>query len=358
MAELFDDFEINRKPRWPRLVRALGGSLILHGLIVAAVAFAPTVRAVFVFVGMASEADYVDEDYTLGDVRERAIMIKLSGPHEKLYYPAGYFEVNSPTAPAAEVIEEARVEPRPTPTPVRPRPTPTPIATPAPSASPEVAQNAQEGGDAKPLTPEEQKAQEEKDKRAALDQVAEQNKTKLPPKINSKPFKDILAKWNEEYVKGNLNLNGTINITLEADREPDGTLVNMEMTGGSASDPTMKEIAKDVVAALSASRALAFLEGARHLKMTLTLDQRKLSVVADTSVESAEKATAMANVYGIGIGYQRWKTSGKDEGEVWKNTRVRAQGNQILISFEMPRGTAGTLLAKQIPAAKQPDAQK
>ncbi|HEX8853373.1 MAG TPA: hypothetical protein VF754_07800, partial [Pyrinomonadaceae bacterium] len=328
-----------------------------------AAAFAPTVRAALVLIGMASDADYVEEDYTLGQIRERATIIKFSDRHEKLYYPPGYFEVNSPTAPAAEIVQEARVEPQPTPPPpVRPKPTPTPVPTPEPAASQEVAQGAQDSsggdGDAKPLTPEEQKAQEEKDRRAALDQVAEQNKTKLPPKINSKPFKDILAKWNEEYVKGNLNLNGTINITLEADREPDGTLVNMEMTGGSASDPAMKEIAKDVVAALSASHALAFLEGARHLKMTLTLDQRRLAVVADTSVESADKASAMANVYGLGITYQRYKTSGKDEGEVWKNTRVRAQGNQILISFEMPRGTAGTLLAKQVPSAKQQDANK
>jgi hypothetical protein len=356
MAELFDDFEINRKPRGSRLTRSLVGSLIVHGLLVAAFAFAPTVRAAFVLMGMASEADYVDEDYTLGEIRERATIIKLSDPNQKLYYPPGYFEVNSPVAPAAEVIAEARVEPEPTPVPVRPTPTPTPAATPAPAASPEVAANTPAGEDAKPLTPEEQKAQEEKDKRAAFDQAAEQNKIKSPPRINGKPFKDILAKWYER--KDELNLDGTVNITLEADREPDGTLVNMEMTGGSASDPLMKEIAKDVVAALSASRALAFLEGARHLKMTLTLDQRKLSVVADTSVESADKATAMANVYSLGITYQRYKTSGKDEGEVWKNTRVRAQGNQILISFEMPRGTAGTLLAKQVPATKPQDANK
>ncbi|HEV2707331.1 MAG TPA: hypothetical protein VGV59_15530 [Pyrinomonadaceae bacterium] len=352
MAELFDDFEINRKPRWPRLVRALAASLILHGLMVAFVAFAPTVRAAFVLMGMASEADYVDEDYTLGEIRERATIIKFSDPHEKLYYPPGYFEVNSPTAPNAEVVAEARVEPQPTP--VRPKPTPTPAATPEPTASPEAVASADQ--DASPLTPEEQKAQEEKDKRAALDQMAEQNKTKLPPRINGKPFKDLLAKWYER--KDELNLNGTVNITLEADREADGTLVNMVMTGGSASDPLMKEIAKDVVAALSASRALAFLEGARHLKMTLTLDQRKLAVVADTSVESADKASAMANVYSLGITYQRYKTSGKDEGEVWKNTRVRSQGNQILISFEMPRETAGTLLAKQVPTTKQQDANK
>ncbi len=351
MAELFDNYEINRTPRWPRLARTLAGSLVLHGLLVLAVATMPTVQAALHLFGMISDADYVSEAYTLGEIRERATIINIAD--QKLYYPPGYFETNAsgaPIAPDAQVLQEAaRVQPTPRPTPLKPKPTPTPT----PAASSEVASNNRNDNQSPPLTEEEHKAQEEKDKRAALDKIAEQSKTKLPPKINSQPFKDILAKWNQEYAKGNLKLNGTINITLEADREDDGTLVNMEMTGGSASDPALKQIAEDVVKALSASHALAFLEGSRRLKMTLALDQSRLSVIAKTSVESEEKAHAMAKVYGLGIGVQRWKTSGKDEGEVWNRTNVTSSGADLIIKFEMPRDTASTLLAKQVPGAKK-----
>ena len=356
MAELFDNYEINRAPRWPRLARALAGSFVLHGLLFLAVAFVPTIRAVLHLVGMASGADYVSEDYTLGEIRERATIVKLTDPHQKLYYPPGYFETNAPNAPVAEEVPQA-ARPLPTPKPVKPTPTPVAMPTPAPTASPEVAANNQNDGEGKPLTEEERKAQDEKERRAALDKVAEQSKVKLPPKINSKPFKDLLTKWNDKYVNGELNLKNTISVTLEADREDDGTLTNMELTGGSAGDPSLKDLAQDIVKTLSASHVLAFLEGTRHLKMTLTLDQKKLFVVANTTVESEEKARDMASVYGLGIGYQRLKTGGKDEGEVWKKTSVEARGKQVIIKFEMPRDTASTLLAKQVPALKK-DANK
>ena len=170
--------------------------------------------------------------------------------------------------------------------------------------------------------------------------MAEQNKVKLPPKINARPFKDMLVKWNGEYEKGRLNLNGTISVTLEADRNEDGTLTNMVMTGGSASDPALKELAKDVVTTLSASRALEFLQGSRHLKLRLVLDRQKLSIAVSTEMDSAERASSMANVYGLGIMGMRWKKAGTDEGQVWKNTKVSATDKNIVVTFDMPREMA------------------
>ena len=346
MAELFEEFEVNREPRSRSLARTTLLSLALHAGLVALVLYGPTVRAFWQLASMVTGAEYGDEAYERGSVRERAVMIS---PHEKLYYPPGYLNPNLPPAPDAQAAEE----PTPTPTP-KPRPTPRPTTTATPEATPEVA-DKEGGGDDSGLSDEEKKAKAEQEakEREALARVAEQNKVKLPPKINARPFKDMLVKWNGEYERGRLNLNGTISVTLEADRNEDGTLTNMVMTGGSASDPALKELAKDVVTTLSASRTLEFLQGSRHLKLRLVLNRQKLSVAVSTEMDTAERASSMANVYGLGILGMRWKKAGTDEGQVWKNTRVTAQGKAIVVTFDMPRETAGSLLARQVGKARE-----
>ncbi|HEX7175642.1 MAG TPA: hypothetical protein VF240_10320 [Pyrinomonadaceae bacterium] len=348
MTELFEEFEVNREPRSKSLARTTVLSLAVHGVFIMLVLYGPTVHAFWQLASMVTGAEYADEAYERGAVRERAVMIS---PHEKLYYPPGYLNPTLPPAPDAQVVEE----PTPTPTP-RPRPTPKPRPTPAPTpdAASEVADKDKPGDDSA-LSDEEKKAKAEQEakEREALDRVAEQNKVKLPPKINSRPFKDMLVKWNGEYEKGRLNLNGTIAVTLEADRNEDGTLTNMVMTGGSASDPALKELAKDVVATLSASRALEFLQGSRHLKLRLVLDRQKLNITVNTEMDSAERASSMANVYGLGIIGMRWKKAGTDEGAAWKNTRVSAQDKTIVVTFDMPRETAGSMLARQVGKARE-----
>ena len=163
----------------------------------------------------------------------------------------------------------------------------------------------------------------------------------------------MLVKWNEEYEKGQLDLDKTIEVTLEADRNEDGTLTNMEMTGTSSNDPALKELAKDVVRTLSASGVLSFLQGARHLKMRLRLDQQKLTVLAVTEVESEAQARNMSITFNAGLMYEQFRTAGKDENQVWKNTRISSSGREISVSFEMPRGVAGSLLARQVTKAKE-----
>lgn len=340
MAQLFEDFEINRTPRWPRLARTGLLSLAAHAALFLFILYAPTISALWQLRSMITGAEYGDRDYTMGEVRERAVMI---GPAEKLQYPPGYFTQGAPVMADAQVVEE----PTPTPTP-RPRPTPrpTPEPTPTPAEKTEVAGADGDKPDGE-LT-DEQKQAKEQEERDALAKAAEQSGVKLPPRPNPKPFKDMLAKWAAEYEKGNLNLKGNISVTIEADRQEDGTLTNMEMTGGSAGDPTLKELAKDVVRTISASQVLAFLEGARRLKMTLTLNQSKLNVVASTEMDTPERAKTMANVYGLGIAGMRWKRGGTDEGQVWKNTGVAARGKSVVVTFDMPRDTAGSLLAKQV----------
>lgn len=305
MAELFENFDVERKPLWPRLLRTVTLSVFLHAVLALTVFYGPTMYAFWELASAVTGVDYSDEEYALGQVRERAVMLE---PGDVLLdVPPDYVKVQ----------EEAVEAPQPTPEP-KPTPSPTP----------------NNGGDTAG---------------SLVETIAQASDVPLPPRLtNVRPFKDFLAKWSKKYDEGQLDLNNTVEVTIEADRREDGTLENMELTGASASDPIMKELAVDTVQAIGASGALSFLEGARRVKLHLILDRQKLSVEASSEVETAERASKMASVYSLGITAMRWRKSGTDEGVVWEKTTVRSKGKEVVINFEMPRDAAGSLLAKQV----------
>lgn len=354
MAELFRDFEVNKTPRWRRMTCALAGTFALHIAFVAAILYVPSIQAALSLVGAFSGADYVSEDYERTQIRERAQIIKIGG---KFQYPEGYFNIFKHRAPDANLIAEARPKPTPKAT---PKPTPKPSPTPSPEPSPQLAQKDAKAGDktqqgangndktqqGTTLAPS--AASDDVQKQAAeADKVAERMKVKKFPPINSKPFKDLLARANEQKQRGELDLSGVIQMTIEADRNEDGTLSNVTMVGGSTSNAALKELAKEFVSALSASHALSVLEDAHHLRMNFRADSSSISVRATTKVASAARADEMAKGYGMLIFGARL-TRPENEREVYRNTTVSANGDEVTVKFDMPRQTATQMIQKQL----------
>jgi hypothetical protein len=337
MAELFTDFEVNKTSRWRKLLRLTSVSFVLHTLFFAAIIYVPVLREAFHIAGRFSGAEYVDEDYEKIRIRD-AVMIQGS---EKFQYPPGYF-TDQFKYPDAEII------PQPTPVPVprmTPEPTPIPTPTPSPSPTPSPQTTGSPGtGDA---TVAGTTTEEAADKN--LDKVAEQNNVKRPPTINKRPFVDLLVKYNELKVKGELDLSGPVEMTIEADRNPDGTLRNVQVVRKSG-DPKLVEATKDFVAALSASGALNFLEGTDHLTLTLKLDAA-VSVSASTEAASESEARQKALGYNALLLGGAYLKKGRDEGTIMSNTKVTASGKQITISFNLPREAISAMLKKQIPAS-------
>ncbi|HYP53243.1 MAG TPA: hypothetical protein VEQ42_06860 [Pyrinomonadaceae bacterium] len=335
MAELFDKFEINKEQRWPRLARTVAGSLVVHALLVAAVLYVPTLRSALKIAGMLSDADYVEEDYTLADIKN-ATIIRFS--REKLYYPPGYFTLN-PNAPVAEVKE---VQPKPT-----PRPTPKP--KPSPEATPEVARNADAQGDPAGADADAQadgpKSEEE------LNKLADESKVKRFPKVNTKPFKDLLAKSKEMMERGELDLSGSITMTVEANRNDDGTLSDINVVHVSTKNPRLSALAIEFIRVLGASRALAALEGTRRLRMTVESTPARVSAVVTTRAESAERAREMETGYNFLLMLARMKKAQADEGAVYQNTKISARGDTLTLTFGMSRPAVTKMLAKHVPAA-------
>ncbi|HEX8178992.1 MAG TPA: hypothetical protein VF525_05550 [Pyrinomonadaceae bacterium] len=351
MAELFADLDLDRRaPRGARMLRTITGSLVVHTIFVLCLVYVPAVRDTFQLASTLSGIRFVDEAYDRTEVGERAVMIKAD---DKLYYPAGYFEQTNAAAPLAPPPAEPQFvaavrPPKPTPTPT-PVPTPAPSASPSPSpaSSPEVAQNgAAKPGASPAASPNASPSPVEPQTAEEAERALQANSQPKFPPINARPFTDLLQKGQQMKAAGEIDLNGTLELTVEADRHADGTLGNIEITGGSVSNAKLKELAKAFIAALSESKALAALVDTEHLRMQLKLDDKEVDVRIVTEMESADLAAKRANGYRGAIMLGAFAKKGKDEEAIFKNLRVTVNDKQVGLTLNMPRQAAGDLLSK------------
>ena len=328
------------------MLRTLGASLVAHALFLAAIIYVPAVRDTFRLASTLSGIQFVEEDYTKTAVGERATIINLAD--NKLYYPAGYFSQTAlPSPDAPQVVAEIR--PVPTPKPIRVRPTPKPSPTPEASPSPEatVETAAKSEGDktgdpnASPTPATPQTAEE-------AERIAKEANVEKFPTINTKPLTDLLQQGKQMRDAGEIDLSGNLEMDVEGDREDDGRMTNVVVTGAAASNPKLVGLAKDFIAAISDSKLLAALKGTRHLKLHVKLDDKEVAVRVLTEMTSEGEATMMSNGYQglLFIGAQSKK--GKDEEAIFKSVQITSEAKQIVLTFNMPRKVAGELLSKLI----------
>ncbi|MFN2483260.1 MAG: hypothetical protein ABR554_17510 [Pyrinomonadaceae bacterium] len=349
MAEIFQThyaMEDDAETRARRFVRWVGGSVALHALLVAALVYIPAVRDTFSLANQLSGFRVVSRDYEKTQVYERAVLVNLAA--QKLYYPAGYFEVASQTAVPSpddpKFVAAVNPTPVPTPKPVKVKPTPTP--SPEASPSPKSAEDAAEGekvknGDASAAaSPAEPKSEQE-----AEQIIKDANQEKFP-EINTKPFEDLLAQGKKMKDEGEIDLTGTLEMSVEADRRDDGKLEHVEITGESASDPKLHQLAKDFISALSDSELLKVLDGTRHVRMKVRLDDREVSVRVMTEMESADLASKKTNAYNGMLWIGAMSKKGKDEEAIFKSVKIKNEAKQVVLTFQMPRKDAGALLSK------------
>jgi hypothetical protein len=339
MAEIFQThyaLEGDAETRARRFVRWVGGSVVLHALLLAALIYIPAVRDTFSLANQLSGFRVVSKDYDKTEVYERAVLVNLAA--QKLYYPAGYFEVASQTAVPSpddpKFVAAVNPTPEPTPKPVRvkPTPTPSPEASPSPKSAEEVTQDEK--------SPAEPKSEQDAEKI-----IKDANQEKFP-EINTKPFEDLLAQGKKMKESGEIDLTGTLEMSVEAERQDDGKLANVEITGASASDPKLHQLAKDFISALSDSQLLKVLDGARLLHLKVRLDDKQVSVRVMTELESADLASKKTNAYNGMLWLGALSKKGKDEEAIFKSVKINNEANQVVLTFEMPRKDAGALLSK------------
>jgi len=329
----------------PRVLRTLGASLVAHALFLAAVVYVPTVRDTFRLASTLSGIQFVEEDYTKTAIGDRATIINLAD--NKLYYPADYFSQTAlPSPDATQLVAEVRSVP--TPKPIRVRPKPTPAVSPSPETAADAETTAQNEGDkigdpnASPTPAAAPQTAEE------AERIAKEANVEKFPKINTKPLTDLLQQGKQMRDAGEIDLSGNLEMDVEGDREDDGRLTNVVVTGAAASNPKLVGLAKDFIAAISDSKMLAALKGTRHLKMHVKLDDKEVAVRVLTEMASEGEATMMSNGYQGLLFIGALDKKGKDEEALFKGVQISSEAKQIVLTFNMPRKVAGDLLSKLI----------
>src|SRR5258708_38737875 len=218
---LFGNFEINREPFWPRISWLLAGSGVWHLVVVAAVILIPPVRDALSLAALFQGAGFVDKAYNKTHIENEGDITEIT--LEKFHYPEGYFALDQQGMPITQ--------PSPSPAPftppvfspsqlVNPSPTPAPVASPSPAISANVTPTPTPSAEDEKAR---QKVEEE------LDKLAAENGVKRPKEINTRPFKDLLIEAKKKKDSGELKLDGQIELTVDADRDPDGKLKNAKV---------------------------------------------------------------------------------------------------------------------------------
>jgi len=302
------------------------------------IAFIPPVRDALSLALIFSGGSIVDRPYTKTQIENEGEITEITT--EKFQYPEGYFAMDqvplpTPTPTPLPVVASAPFNPAP----ISPSQL-DPLATPSPTASPLIAMNATPTPT--PNAQDEaarQKAEEE------LDKVAAENGVKRPREINTRPFKDLLVAAKKLKDEKKLNLDGQIELTVEADRDEQGKLTNAKVTD-KRGDKTLESVALDFVAALSDSGVLDFLEDVKHLRVSVKLDQSNVEVEAATEVVSEERARQLEKTYGWMIVLGRIAKKGKDEEVYYNHTQVSSNQKEVSVKFAMPRAEMSAMLSK------------
>ncbi len=357
MSEIFSTFEVNRESRWSALLGLIGGSVILHLALAATVIFVPTFRDALNLAVLAGSAGYADRAYKRTVVGEDIQMVEVG---QKFRYPDGYFApdfgagVVAPTPdPMAPKIISTFKPPKPEST---PSPAPSPVPSPSPPGTAAVAGNAKSSASPSPEKAAADKTPPAEDQKTD-DEVLGINENE----INTRPLKDWLGRANALKEKGMIDLDADLEMTIEARLNADCKLDDPKVVQKSG-DNQMVDLAKDLAAAISDSRMLLFLKDPEKvqqqqkslrcdpmaLRFGVKLDKSDFNATVQTEADSPDRASQLTRLYNWALAGGEIKKRGRDEEQIFKNTKVTAEGKQIVVRFKMPRQTASELLKKQI----------
>src|SRR2546423_6989708 len=344
---LFDHFEVNREPFWPRIVWLVAGSGAWHLVILALIMMIPPVRDAFSITAMFRDAGFVDHPYTRTEIEDADI---LDYSAEKFHYPEGYWAMDQQGMPP---LPQFPVTPGFTPASVSPalNPSATPSVTPTVTPTPAVliASNngdgkaaAGKGTEPKPSpSPTPDKSVELAQKE--LEAASKKTGIELPEEgeINKAPFKALAMYATDLRDHKKLDLNKSFEISIETTLDKDGKLVKPTVARKSG-DETLVDLGKELVAAMNDSGVLFYLkkinEDKPGTKVTFTIKQDGNEVVAIvvSQTSSADSANKLSRGFGLMLLAGGASRKGHDEEILLKSTKVSADNDKVVFKLTMP----------------------
>lgn len=366
MARLFANFEVNKEPRWPIILKMLAASLAVHLLAVASVMYIPGVRDAFNLASLIADTKFVDKPYDRTEIGDDVQFVDLSG--DKFHYPEGYFAVEvqtpvlSPVPPLpplgpqfiAQAQPPAFVQPElaPSPSP-RPSPIATPASSPVTSGSP-LQTVAQTKASPSP-TPAQSPTMTAAEAQTELEKTAARNNLDLPKEneINKKAMKDFATYALEMKNQGKLDLNKPFEIVIEAELDQNGKLKNAEFTK-KAGDPNLVDLFGHMVSALNDSGFLIYLKPLDKdnpgSKVVFTIKQGESEVLAtvESEASSVDSARFLAKGFNALLALGADSRAGKTEEALLRSTSAEPVGKKIVFNFTMPRQAVVDLIKKEL----------
>jgi len=377
MASLFEDYEINHAPFWPRIGRLVGASLGVHTVAMAVIMYVPAFRDALNIAFLFSGAEFVSRDYTRTTIGDDVQIVDLASG--KFRYPDGYFAPESaplaaqnvPFAPTivSQAGRGATTMPASTPTPTpQPSPSPSPQVSPplSPSPSPAtvIATNSPSpagspaASDKKTEVAGEDKAQTPDEAQKELAKVAAENKIELPKEgeINKQALKDFGNFANELKNQGKLDLNQPFEIVIESELDEHGKLKDPKFTK-KAGDPNLIELSGRMIAALNDSGFLIYFKRINQdnpgtkVTFTVKLDHSEVVATVESDASSVSSARNLSQAFNFLLAAGARSRAGKDEEVLLKNTTVSPDGKRIKFNLTMPRQPVVELIKKQLAAS-------
>ncbi|HEX7723889.1 MAG TPA: hypothetical protein VF397_17130 [Pyrinomonadaceae bacterium] len=343
---LFDHFEVNREPFWPRIVWLVAGSGAWHLVILALIMMIPPVRDAFSITAMFRDVGFVDRPYTRTEIDDAEI---LDYSAEKFHYPEGYWAMDQQGMPP---LPQFPVTPGFTPASVSPavNPSPTLSVTPTPTPTPPVliAGNngdgkaaAGKGTEPKPTptaTPDKSVELAQKE----LEAASKKTGIEMPEEgeINKAPFKALAARATDLRDHNKLDFNKSFEISIETTLDKNGKLIKPTVARKSG-DETLVDLGKELVGAMNDSGVLFYLkkinEDKPGTKVTFTIKQDGSEVVAtvESEASSADSANKLSRGFGLMLLAGAASRKGHDEEILLKSTKVSADNNKIIFKLTM-----------------------
>jgi hypothetical protein len=350
---LFDNFEVNREPFWPRISWLIAGSGAWHLVLLACIILIPPVRSAFGLAVMFSGGGFVDRPYNKTEIGGEGDIVEIT--MEKFHYPEGYFAMDQqgmpiqqfpPVAPfTPPVFSPSQVATPP------PTPTPFPIAIPSPAIaanSPIPSPPAKTAAENKAA---EQKAAEKAQK--DLDEVSKETGIELPEEgeVNKQPFKDLAAYATGLKNQGKLDLGKPFEVAIDTELDKDGKLVKPTVSK-KVGDAVLVDLGGRLVAAMNDSGVLFYLkkinEDKPGTKVVFAIRQEGNEVVATVTSEvaSPDSARQLAAGFRLLLAAGAETRKGKDEEILLRNTTVSADGKNIVFKLTMAHKEAADIVKK------------
>jgi hypothetical protein len=344
---LFDHFEVNREPFWPKMTWLVAGSGAWHLVLVALILLIPPVRDAFSITAMFREAGFVDKPYVHTDIEDAQI---IDFSNEKFHYPEGYWAMDQEGLPPLTNFPVAPFTPTHYAAP-RPEASPSPSITPTPSPTPFplIAGNNRGGktstgknSEAKPSPSASPQDKSVEQAQKELEAASKKTGIDLPEEgeINKAPFKALAMYATDLRNAGKLDFNKSFEISIETTLDDKGKLVNPKVTKATG-DEVLVDLGKELVSSMNDSGVLFYLkkinEDKPGTKVTFTIKQEgpDVSAVVETEVSSPDSANKLSRGFGLMLLAGAASRKGHDEEILLNNTKVSAAGNKVIFKLAM-----------------------